>query len=136
VEVTLPSIVLRASAPSFDVDTFLSEFPFLDPDFVWRAGDELRSGRADTSGFNACLAESDDTSAALAELRDQLADLEPAIRALISRGVSCELDIGLFVGFQTPRWIELPPTDLAHLASLGLFLCVSAYPCSDEEDDD
>jgi hypothetical protein len=132
----MSSIVLRAASLDFDVDSFLQSHPELEAEAVWHLGETRPPSRkpAPTSGFNVCLADDDDDHAALNQARLALARHRKALEQLRDAGVRTCLDVGLFVGAEFSRNLQLTMPDLRLLAELGVELEVSAYPCSIDDE--
>jgi hypothetical protein len=122
--------VLRAYGVDFDVDEFLRTFAIPRPDSVWRRGEPRgRNEISEDSGFNATLADSDETSDVMAEVRRVLGTLAPAISSLRDRRVRIVLDIGVTfeVGKDYSKTTRFEPIDLLLVGELGLTLDVSVY---------
>lgn len=61
--------------------------------------------------------------------------VSPRAASLAAAGAHAELDVGLMVLAVTPTSVGFSPQLLAALATEGIALRVTGYPCSEEEDD-
>ena len=123
----------------FDVEAFLSRHEKLSPDSVWKKGEKrtLR-GTHTESGFNVEIVEAHASKEAIEETLRVLNPLEKLIEELKSHGVVSVVDFGLFVGTKRGFTSSLyfTSSELAILKSLGVDLVISAYPCSDEDEEE
>ena len=125
--------MLRVDGPNMDPDRFF-EAHSLVPEVVWRKGELDRKGRqCAMSGFNVLVSDNEDPEANLTEIERFLESHQSMFTALREEAGDAELDIGVTVGSdnQFTASVSVEPRLLARLASLGITLCVSAYPCSD-----
>jgi hypothetical protein len=132
-------VVLRVFSPVFDVKAFLGRYPGLDADAVWQRGDARTLRRThEDSGFNLTLVEARTGALALTGARHHLEKLAPMLAELRRQSVACLVDFGMFVGSsrQFTGSVRLSPEDLQWFAEQGLGIAVSAYPTSDEEDEE
>ncbi|NMO19207.1 hypothetical protein HPC49_16880 [Pyxidicoccus fallax] len=129
--------VLRVSSPAFDVKAFLTRFPGLEPETVWRRGEprQPRGEHAD-SGFHRTIVEAETGGEAVAEASRALTAMGPALEELRRLAVPCVVDFGMFIGGarRFTGSLALSPGDLRWFAEQGVGVTVSAYPASDEED--
>ena len=128
--------VLRVSGPDLNVDEFLSRHD-LTVDRVWRRGEgRRRGGVQNDSGFNLTIAD----VASLETLGQEISSFlegSRSVRAhLAATGAHAELDVGLMVLPVTPTSVCFSPQLLAALATEGITLRVTGYPCSEEEADE
>lgn len=132
--------VWHASAPDFDVDAFLAEFPRVGPEVdAWYRGDVRSRGRVfEDSGFSVTVADAETFRAALEDVRAFFNTRRAVLEELHARGVSSVIDIGVDVG--TPKrfaaCLRFSASDLQWFAQLGVELQISAYPVSNDEDDE
>ncbi|AKQ68396.1 hypothetical protein A176_005308 [Myxococcus hansupus] len=84
------------------------------------------------------LADAETSAEALSMARQELEALTPMLDGLRRQAVFCLVDISVFVGSerQFTNGVELSPGDLAWFAERGLGFAVSAYPVSDEEEEE
>jgi hypothetical protein len=130
---------LRVEGDEGALTTMLSSLA-LEPDRSWKKGERRRVGTYSSSGFNVIVGDAENPRELIVTIRTFLAtcrDLRDVFRA---PSLSVELDIGFTVGDsqQFVAGLSFDPADLAALADLGIALCVTAYPTSDEanaEDD-
>jgi len=108
----------------------------LNIDSSWKNGDTKRNGGIYTkSGFNACIADTN-TSKNLTTLINQfVTNCKVNNLNFSSSSLSAQLDIGLGVGAseQFTASIKFSPNELKCFKEIGLELCISAYPISDNE---
>jgi hypothetical protein len=127
--------VLRVSGPDLDVDEFLSRHD-LPVDRVWRRGESRpRGGVHDASGFNLTIAEVTSLETLGQELSSFLERSRAMRASLAAAGAHAELDVGLMVFAVTPTSVDFSPQLLAALATEGIALRVTGYPCSEEDDE-
>ncbi len=136
--------VWHVSAPDFDVDAFLAEFPRVASEVVsWRRG-EVRIGRRvhENSGFRITIADAETFPEAFEDVRAFFGTRQTVLllEALHARGISSVLDLGVDVGSpqRFAACLRFSTADLQWLARLGVELEISAYPASedDESEDD
>jgi hypothetical protein len=136
--------VWRVSAPDFDVDAFLAEFPRVASKVVsWRRG-EVRVGSRvhKDSGFRITIADAETFPEAFEDVRAFFGNRQTVLllEALLARGISSVLDLGVDVGSpqRFAAYLHFSTADLQWLARLGVELEISAYPASedDESEDD
>jgi hypothetical protein len=129
-------VIWRVSLGESDVDAFIEEHQ-LSPCAVFRRGEPVRVGTriAEDSGFNLDIRDDDDYNDLSTEIASFIKNFSSALSAISTLGGSSSLDISLFVGRDDryTRSIYFGPGDMNLLASVGVELRVSAYPCSDEE---
>jgi hypothetical protein len=127
---------LRVASATLDVDRVLAAHPDLAPDAVWHVGDRRPPGRtATTNGFNVCIVEDEQTWAAVVERTlSSLERLQPLLAEVQRLGVEPEVDFGVSVGTDEVfvRSCRLRAEDLRRFVALGVAVCVTAYPSSDE----
>jgi hypothetical protein len=134
--------VWRVSAPDFDVDAFLAEFPRVASEVVsWRRG-EVRVGRRgvhEDSGFRITIADAETFPEAFEDVRAFFSTREIVLllEALHARGISSVLDLGVDVGSpqRFAAYLRFSTADLQWLARLGVVLEISAYPASEDDDE-
>lgn len=132
------TVVWRVSGPDFDVDAFLSKHEKLSPDSVWKKGEKkILKGTHTESGFSVELIEAQTSKEAIEETVRVLKLLEKLIEELKNRGIASVVDFGLLVGTEKSFSSSLyfPSPGLAIFQRLGVDLAISAYPCSDEDED-
>jgi hypothetical protein len=128
--------VLRVSGPDLDVDEFLSRHD-LPVDRIWRRGESRRRGGVhDDSGFNLTIAEVTSLETLGQELSSFLEGSRAMRASLAAAGAHADLDVGLMVFAVTPTSVDFSPRLLAALATEGIALRVTGYPCSEEEADE
>jgi hypothetical protein len=128
--------VLRASGRDFNVDEFVAEHG-LPVDVVWRRGEQNRRGVVrEESGFNLTVAEVSSAEALHQELSEFLQTSHQMGAGLAAAGAKAEVDVGLMIYAAAPRSVVFPPDLLAALATEGIALRVTGYPCSDEGSDE
>ncbi len=106
-----------------------------EPDSTWMKGDLKRNGDAHASaGFAATIADSPNPAEMVRLIRQFLAECKARGIVLSGANVSCELALGVTVGdaVQFVALVDLTAEDLSLLGSLGMSLCIAAYPTSDE----
>lgn len=132
--------VWRASAPDFDVDAFLAEFPQVLPEVTsWHRGDVRVGGRVfEHSGFRVTVADAETFPAAVEDVRAFFNTRQAVLEALHARGVSSVLDFGVDVGTSQrfAACLRFSVSDLQWLARLGVELGISAYPASDDDEEE
>lgn len=108
-------------------------------DTEWKKGENKRNGNTyNSSGFSVTIADASSPG----ELTDQiLAFLDKCKNSAIAFSapeLKAELDIGVTVGEsqQFVASVEFSPPDLMLCAECGITLSITAYPTSDEANDD
>jgi hypothetical protein len=127
--------VLRAQCRRPGLGALLRSFPRVKPDALWKAGVPNAVGSIPkANGFNVFLGEAGEWKPALAIIRRRMRSLAPMIQAGRKIGAKFELDIGVMLGASKywTRSTRFAPKDLALLLDLGIELCVTAYPVSNE----
>ena len=115
----------------------LSESLSLKIDVSWKQGDARRDGsKHSKAGFNSCITDTDTPKLLLNDIREFMVRCKTRGLKFSDSGVSAQLDIGIGVGSsdQFAASITFTPTELQNFIDLGLELCVSAYPVSDDEE--
>jgi hypothetical protein len=123
--------VLRATSRAHGLGALLSRFPRWKPDSWWRAGTPDHHGRVHThSGFNLFIADGREWKKVGPAIRRRLRALEAMLTLGREFGARFVLDVGVTPGRREFWYLEarFGPEDLALLASLGVELCVTAYP--------
>lgn len=128
--------VLRVSSPDLNVDEFLARHD-LPVDRVWRRGESRRRGGVqDDSGFNLTIADVTSLDTLGQEVSSFLEGSRSMRASLAAAGAHAELDVGLMVFAVTPTSVGFSPQLLAALATEGITLRVTGYPCSEEDADE
>ena len=130
--------VLKISGEDFDVGEFLARNSRLRPVAVWKKGELGRQRRInDTSGFSLLLGEGQ-VEEVFASAQKAFLRLATVFSDAERSGADAVLDFAMFVGSerQFAPWIMFSPEELRTFSERGLHLTVSAYPVSDEADDD
>ena len=137
----MTAAVWRVSGETFDVDGFLRNHPTLDENVnaVWHKGEAWRGGRVHAeSGFNATLFESASTAEVSDDMEKALQQWRGVAEALLAQGAESTIDVALMVGgeksFASSVFVDAKVLQL--LATLKIGLEISAYPVSDEDEDD
>jgi len=106
----------------------------LEPDTSWKKGQTRRAGTYSSSGFNVTVADAATPKQLLVVVRSFLAECREFRDILRAPSLSVELDVGFTVGDseQFAANLRFDPSDLLALGELGITLCVTAYPTSDE----
>ena len=105
----------------------------------WKAGDTTWKVRTRTaSGFNATVADAENRIELQTSIRTFLEACRTQRISFTSLGLTAQLDVGLGVCLerQFTAGVEFMPSDLAIFSEIGLELRISAYPCSDDADED
>lgn len=124
--------VLRASSQANGLGALLKTFPRWKPDNAWRAGTRDLLGRIRShNGFNLFIAEGSEWKQVMRATRRRLRAMAPMIELGREFGASFQLDVGVMVGRSFYTEARLDPDDLKLLFSLGVELCISAYPVSE-----
>ena len=124
---------LRVEGNDVSLATMLSSLA-LEPDQSWTKGEPRRVGTYSSSGFNATVADAENPGELLLDIRAFLVTCRERRDVLRALSLSMELHIGFTVGDseQFVASLDFRPDDLAALGELGIALCVTAYPTSDE----
>ena len=105
-------------------------------DARWRKGDPKSRGRGEhaSAGLVATVADTSNPVQMIQCIRHFIAKCQAARLSFSNEQVSAEIAVGLTVGDsqQYVAFVDLGPSDMASLGSLGLGLSVAAYPTSDE----
>jgi hypothetical protein len=134
--------VWRVSAPDFDVDAFLAEFPRVASEVVsWRRGEVRLASRVhEDSGFRITIADAETFPEAFEDVRAFFSTRQIVLllEALHARGISSVLDLGVDVGSSQrfAAYLRFSTADLQWLARLGVELEISAYPASEDDEPD
>ena len=107
----------------------------LNIDASWKRGESGPRGREhQSSGFNATIADADNTQEMLRGIREFLAKCKASQLSFVADGLLAELAIGVTVGDseQFVAFVELSSSELTLLGSLGVALSFAAYPTSNE----
>jgi hypothetical protein len=106
---------------------------------TWKTGDPRRGGKFFTScGMNVEIADADNPGAMLFTIRDFLARCAAKNITLSDYGLTGELALGVTVGdsVQFVAGIGFSAADLLSLGTLEAELSFTAYPTSDEQNED
>ncbi len=132
--------VLRATKRGPGLGALLRASPRVRPDAAWKAGTRPAIGKLvgpvrKENGFNLFIAEGAEWKPVAAAVRRRVRALSPMIEAGRRIGAKFELDIGVMLGGSRywTRSTRFGPKDLAPLVDLGVELCVTAYPVSEEK---
>jgi hypothetical protein len=132
--------VLRVTKRGAGLGALLRAHPRVKPDAAWKAGTRPTLGKwvgkvRKENGFNLCVAEGSGWKSVLVAIRRRLRALAPMIRQGKRAGASFQFDIGVMPGGEVFYLSTiLPPKDLKLLADLGVELCVTSYPVSEEKE--
>lgn len=130
------SVVLRVHVGPLDLDVCLARLSS-EPDKVWRVGEKgLRGKLHQTSGFSVHLADGMARESVVQDAVVAFRELAEPIAQIVQGGGTAEADFGLFVSGWQPVSLCFEPAATALFERAGVTLRVSAYPCSDDEDDD
>lgn len=128
--------VLRAASRTLDVDQFVTEHG-LAVERVWRRGQHDSRGEVlQESGFNLTVADVASPETLRREVSIFLGASRGMRAALAAVGARLELDVGLMVYARRPISVDFPSELLRALATEGIALHITAYPCSEDEDDE
>lgn len=133
------STVWRVADKNFDVDDFLNKFGLRENAVVFYQGEEARPGRRrEESGFNISISENLISSEHINEVNVFLMRNKEAFDYLVDQKITSVFDIGCTVGTcdQFTMSVNVPCELLASLASLKVSLEFSAYPASDEKQEE
>lgn len=111
----------------------------LDIDIRWARGDPIPlGGTHSTSGFCATISDVPTSGVLLAEIRNFLGKYERYVEVNDDVGLTAELAIGVTVGDsdQYTGTVVLGASDMLRLGNANLTLSFSAYPTSDEVNND
>ena len=124
--------VLRASSRANGLGALLQTFPRWKPDNAWKAGTRDVTGRVRShDGFNLFVTEGREWKQVMKATRRRLGAMAPMIATGREFGASFQLDIGVMVGRRSYSEARFDPDALGFLASLGVELCISAYPVNE-----
>ena len=115
----------------------ISDSLSLNIDASWKQGEaKRRGGNYNKSGFNACVADTETSKLLLEKIREFLLKCKNRKMSFSASDISAQLDIGIGVGSseQFTASITFTPTELMYFTDIGLELCISVYPESDDED--
>jgi hypothetical protein len=104
-------------------------------DWAWKKGaPKRRGGHHSISGFSTTIADSQNPSEMVAEIREFVSECQTRNLVFSGLGLSAELSIGVTVGdsAQFIACMDFSPVDLVSLGALGVGLSIAAYPSSDE----
>jgi hypothetical protein len=125
---------LRLTGPDASLDELIAKLNLSFSSRV-RAGEPRRRGgvHAD-SGINASIADAENPSAMMKEVRAFIQGCLKHGPGLFMNAVDAELAVGISVGdsVQYVASVDLSPADIRDLAAAGLAFSVAAYPTSDE----
>src|SRR5512138_2181079 len=125
--------VLRAWSRANGLGALLKTFPRWKPDNAWRAGTRDVSGRIRShNGFNLFVTDGGEWKHVIRATRRWLRAMAPMIAMGREFGASFQLDIVVMVGRRFYTEARFDPADLALLSTLGVELCISAYPVSEQ----
>jgi len=103
----------------------------------WAAGDPRNRGKVhESAGIQFDLADTDTPHRLIHDVRDTIFSWHAKGVSLTCLGLDGELSVGITVGdsAQFTAHIELSSDDMVKLGSIGIALCIAAYPTSDEAD--
>jgi len=130
--------ILRCYSPNWNPDDFIQRMGF-ETDAVWHKGEIGPRGKPrDDSGFSLAITD----ALSLKELKDDVRtfvqEYSDDLTRLSSAGVTLDLDIGVTVGDseQFAVSIYISPDDMALFSKVGVGVTFSAYPTSDEANED
>lgn len=135
----MTTAVLRVSGEQLDVEQCLAWIPQSLLEAVWHIGENrVGGGLHRTSGFTILLADGDNNQAVVDETVKAFGSLAQQVALLVQAGATAEIDFammvtGLEAGTQSLRF----GTELLGLVDrCGLSVVVSAYPSSDDDEDE
>lgn len=130
--------VLRCYSPNWYPDDFIQKMGF-ETDAVWHKGDVGRRGKPhDDSGCNLTITDAESLKELEGDIRTFVQEYSDELTRLNSAGVTLDLDIGVTVGDskQFSVSIYISPDDMALFSAVGIGVTFSAYPTSDEANED
>jgi hypothetical protein len=132
------STVLRIFGRDFDVDAFVRRHQALAPVATWRIGEARLGGRKNVdSGLSLAVEDGASWIQRLPDLRVAGIALEALAADARRSGAAAELDIAMAVGGSSyTTSISLTSSQMEALARLGIVVTVSAYPVSDQDEDE
>lgn len=124
--------ILRVSGPGLDVENCKAWLPAHLIQRAWKPDGPRTSGPPDgKGGFNAALtAVTDGSEQSPVAL---LSTLSSHVAALVTAGACAEIDIALEVQRGAPTSVHLTAAFLNAVLSCNTTLCVTGYPCSDDD---
>jgi hypothetical protein len=104
-----------------------------EPDATWQKG-----GKSSDSGANFCVSDAESMDQLVADIREFVGNRRSELAEIAGLNTTLELDIGIAVGSSDQYTATLPfeASDLKLLADSGIRLVFSAYPTSDEADNE
>ena len=130
--------VLRCYSQNWNPDEFIQKMGF-DTDAVWHKGEIGRRGKPhDDSGCNLTITDAQSLKELEDNIRTFVQEYSDELTRLRSTGVTLDLDIGVTVGDskQFSVSVYISPDDMALFSKVGIGVTVSAYPTSDEANED
>lgn len=137
---TVFRIAFKPEAEKHQIADFVAKLS-VKPACQWEKGGERLGGLINkTSGCNVGISDSEDLDEILVDIRNFLM-ANPFLRHSDTKDIvsgESEIDLGLTVGGKVhfARSAIFPSEFLAEVASFGVTLSVSCYPCSDEDEDE
>lgn len=125
--------VLRASGGDTSIAQMLERLQAGRVESSWKAGDKVGRKAAEFAGFNLLLSEHENSEAGFLEVSETLASNAETLQRAPA-DVMMEVDFAVFVRAAQMGSILLPSALLTLVGGLALPICVSAYPCADEEE--
>lgn len=130
--------VLRCYSPNWNPDDFILRMGF-ETDAVWHKGEAGRRGKPlDNSGCNLTITDAESLKELEDDIRTFVEEYFEDLKGLSSEGVTLGLDIGVTVGDskQYSVSIYISPEDMALFSRAGIGVTFSAYPTSDEANEE
>ena len=130
--------VLWVASPKLDVDRLLAGQPGLRTDSVWHVGEPRGAHRTTTdNGFSLTLVDDEQEKTWAALVQRTLAELDrlrPLLEDIQKLGEVPEVDFGVSVGTREVfvRSCRFSADDLRRFVQLGVNVCVTAYPTTEE----
>jgi hypothetical protein len=129
-------ILLRFSGQAFEPNEIVERFQVPNC-YIWRKGDVFQSGHGRTHkdfGFSFSLPNEDSWPAALPVIRSMLAKHSALFSAVAAMSLLSELSVGVTVGENASfaPSLDIPLDFLSELLEAKLLLTITAYPTSDE----
>lgn len=124
---------LRVEGSNAEIEALKTLLP-LDIEKTWKEGEAMRRGVHRASGLNTTVADTENPKQLVEAVRMFLAECKNRRIEFSNPNLTAELSIGITVGdsVQFVASVDFTTYDLEALAALGIALSVTAYPTSDE----
>lgn len=124
---------LRVEGSNAEIEALKTSLP-LDIETSWKEGEAMRRGVHRASGFNTTVADTENPKQLVEAVREFLAECKNRSIEFSNPNLTAELSIGIAVGdsVQFVASVDFTTYDLEALAALGIALSITAYPTSDE----